>query len=135
MDEDRQEPREYDIDMFGAFACPDEVFESLEELQYKLEELQCTCDDYAKKNNQWQQIVIDKEKEHNDIVNQLKEEIDKLKKENLRISKERIFRGKSFSVGFITLKRGLCGIAVITDIRSCWNSLEFLKGSCQEILL
>ena len=85
------EPREIDIDMFG---CPQQLLESVEDLQYKVEELQSFCDDCEKQNQQLQQRLIDKEKEYSKSVRLLNEELASLRHTKVRIARENIMKGK-----------------------------------------
>ena len=87
-----EEPREIDID---TFQCPEELLESIEDLQYKVEELQVYCQESEKKNAELQQLLIEKERDCKKRLNVSSEELSKLRETKVRIVKENVMKGIS----------------------------------------
>ena len=75
------------------FQCPEDVYQSVEELQYRLEELRRFCDDCTKRNQELQKVQIDKEKECQKAIKNLTEEIAKLRDMKMHILRENIMKG------------------------------------------
>ena len=84
------QPCEVDIDILS---CPHELLESIEDLQYTVEELQDCCGEKEKQNHELQQQLIKKEKEYNRKTQLLNEEISALRHTKVRIAKENIMKG------------------------------------------
>eukprot|EP00794_Sanderia_malayensis_P012131 gene12131-13384_t len=84
-----EEPRELPLEMFQ---CSDEVLDSLEELQYKVEELQLFCEGCAANDEEMQRRQIDVEREHKKQVKDLNEELSNLRKTKLHILRENIMK-------------------------------------------
>ena len=84
------QPLEVDIDILN---CPHELLESIEDLQYTVEELQHCCGEKEKQNHELQQKLIKKEKEYNRKTQLLNDEISALRHTKVRIAKENIMKG------------------------------------------
>ena len=84
-------PREVDVDVFQ---CPEEVMESMEDLQYKIEELQVYCEEFAKKNQELQHNILMKEREYKQAVRKLNEDMAKLRSVKVHIARENVMKGK-----------------------------------------
>lgn len=85
------QPREIDMD---AVDCSAVLLESIEDLQYKMEELQCFCDDRERKNQELQQRLIDKEREYRKNMRLLNEELTSVRQTKIRIARENVMKGK-----------------------------------------
>ena len=87
------------------FDCPQELLESVEVLQYTVEEIQSSYADCEMRNQQLQQQLIEKEKAFDKRIRALNEELSTLRHTKVRIARENIMKGKEefFKVSFVII--------------------------------
>jgi len=73
------EPREYNGNLFS-MSCSNEVFEAIEEMELKLEEMQLYCEEQRKEAEKLEHILIERDSKHCQEKDRLHEEIMSLKK-------------------------------------------------------